>query len=191
MTDVTVRPERVEDVDQVTEVVAAAFGDEPVAELLSALRRSSSWRDLSFVAERAGRVVGHVSFTRGWLDAPPRLVEVLVLSPLSVDTAVQRQGVGSALVRRSLEVLQQRPEPIVFLEGDPAYYGRLGFLPGGPAGFTAPSARIPSRAFQHVLLPSYEPWMTGALVYPDVFWEHDSVGLREQHDPEVGREAQP
>jgi putative acetyltransferase len=27
-------------------------------------------------------------------------------------------------------------------------------------------------------LPSYEPWMTGTLVYRHEFWDHDAVGLR-------------
>jgi putative acetyltransferase len=173
-----VRPETATDVDETREVVSAAFGDEPVAVLLDGLRASSAWRNLSFVAEQDGRVVGHVSYTRGWLDAPQRLHEVLVLSPLSVHPSLQRQGVGSALVHRTLETLQDRPEPLVFLEGSPAYYRRLGFRPGGDAGFTAPSSRIPPQAFQFVALPSYDTSLTGALVYPDVFWEHDSVGLR-------------
>jgi putative acetyltransferase len=176
---VLVRPEEPSDVDQVREVVAAAFGDEPVAELLDALRASSAWRDLSFVAVQDGQVVGHVSYTRGWLDAPDSLHEVLVLSPLSVHPAAQGNGVGSALVRRSLALLEDRAEPLVFLEGSPAYYGRLGFRAGGDAGFTAPSTRIPPAAFQYVPLPSYVSSMTGALVYPDAFWEHDSVGLRD------------
>lgn len=174
-----VRAEEASDLPETREVVAAAFGDEPVVELLDGLRASSAWRDLSFVAEQDGRVVGHVAFTRGWLDAPQRLVEVLVLSPLSVQPSSQGTGVGSALVRRTLELLQDRPEPLVFLEGSPSYYGRLGFRPGGPHGFTAPSTRIPPAAFQFAVLPSYQGWMTGALVYPDAFWEHDSVGLRD------------
>lgn len=174
-----VRAEEAADLPRVREVVAAAFGPEPVADLLDGLRRSSAWRDLSFVAEEDGRVVGHASFSRGWLDAPSRLIEVLVLSPLSVDPAAQGSGVGSALVRRTLELLQQRPEPLVFLEGSPRFYGRVGFRAGASGGFSAPSSRIPPAAFQFVALPSYEPWMTGALVYPDVFWEHDAVGLRE------------
>jgi putative acetyltransferase len=164
-------------------VVAAAFGDEPIEELVEALRASSAWRHLSYVAELDGRVVGHVSFTRGWLDSPSRLVEVLVLSPLSVHPDHQGRGLGSALVRRTLELLRERPEPLVFLEGSPGYYGRLGFRPGVPHGFTPPSTRIPHPAFQFVALPSYEPWMTGALVYPEVFWEHDAVGLRETDVP--------
>lgn len=176
---VIVRAETAADQDATREVVAAAFGEEPVAALLDGMRVSSAWRDLSFVAEEDGRVVGHVSFTRGWLDAPARLHEVLVLSPLSVHPSVQRRGVGSALVRRTRELLQARPEPLVFLEGSPAYYGRLGFRPGGDAGFTAPSTRIPPAAFQYVALPSYDSSLTGALVYPDVFWEHDAVGLRD------------
>jgi putative acetyltransferase len=176
---VRVRAERAADVPRVREVVSGAFGAEPVAELVDGLRRSTAWRNLSFVAEEDGRVVGHVSYTRGWLDAPARLVEVLVLSPLSVDPAAQGRGVGSTLVRRTLELLHDRAEPLVFLEGSPAFYGRLGFRPGVPSGFSAPSARIPPAAFQFVALPSYEPWMTGALVYPEVFWEHDAVGLRE------------
>ncbi|HEU4515501.1 MAG TPA: N-acetyltransferase [Nocardioidaceae bacterium] len=174
-----VRPEEPADHDTTREVVSAAFGEEPIADLVDAMRVSSAWRDLSFVAEQDGRVVGHVSYTRGWLDAPERLHDVLVLSPLSVHPSVQRRGVGSALVRRTLEMLRTRPEPLVFLEGSPSYYSRLGFRPGGEAGFTAPSTRIPPAAFQHVVLPSYDPSMTGALVYPDVFWEHDAVGLRD------------
>jgi putative acetyltransferase len=67
---------------------------------------------------------------------------------------------------------------VVFLEGEPAYYGRLGFVPGAGAGFRRPSLRIPEPAFQAALLPAHEPWMTGTLVYPDVFWRHDAVGLR-------------
>lgn len=181
MTDpvVMVRAETAADIPSTQAVVAAAFGDEPVADLLDALRHSSAWRDLSFVAEVDGELVGHVSFTRGWLDAPQRLVEVLVLSPLSVCPQRQRQGVGSALVRQSLAMLGSRPEPLVFLEGSPAYYPRLGFVAGQTLGFTAPSTRIPPLAFQVVTLPSYAPWMRGALVYPDTFWEHDSVGLRD------------
>jgi putative acetyltransferase len=150
-----------------------------VAELVGGLRASAGWLDLSLVAEDRGEVVGHVSLTRGWVDAPRRLVDVLVLSPLSVRPDRQRPGLGAALVEEALRAAKRRPEPLVFLEGSPRYYPRFGFVPGRSLGFTAPSVRIPPAAFQVYVLPSYHSSLRGALVYPDVFWRHDAVGLRE------------
>lgn len=179
-----VRPEAPQEVAQVQAVVTAAFGDPAVADLLTDMRRDNCWRDLSFVvaAEADPRlVIGHVAYTRGWVDAPDRLVEVLILSPMSVHRAWQGRGAGTALIHRSLSMLAHRREPLVFLEGSPAYYGPLGFQAAMPHGFARPSPRIPEGAFQlwrlHDLTPP-EASLTGALIYPDVIWRHDAVGLR-------------
>jgi putative acetyltransferase len=160
-------------------VVRAAFGDsEGVERIVDDLRTSDAWTGLSFVAEHEGRVAGHVLFTRSLLDAPDRLVPVLVLSPLAVLPVLQERGIGSALVRYALGELEDRPEPLVFLEGSPAYYARFGFLPGADIGFRRPSRRVPRAAFQVLRLPAYEDWMTGTLVYHRIWWDHDAVGLR-------------
>src|SRR5690348_2691731 len=159
-----IREERPGDVDAVHAVQRAAFADQadPVDALVRDLRRSlESEPGLSLVAVADGDVVGHVLFTRNLLDAPPRLVEVQVLSPVGVRPDAQGRGVGSALVRHGVETLAGRGVPAVFLEGDPAYYGRFGFEPAADHGFRRPSLRIPPPAFQVVLLPAHEPWMTG------------------------------
>jgi putative acetyltransferase len=173
------RLERPGEEGEIRDVVRSAFGpEEGVEQIVDHLRRSDAWLGLSFVAEYEGRLVGHVSFTRSLLDAPNRLVEVLVLSPLSVRPARQGRGIGSALVRYALRELEERSEPLVFLEGSPAYYARFGFVPATDLGFRRPSRRIPRAAFQVVRLPAYEEWMTGTLVYHRVWWDHDAVGLR-------------
>ncbi|HZX02428.1 N-acetyltransferase [Kribbella sp.] len=169
----------------VRDVHLRAFGDHGlvVAELVDSLRGIvAAGGGLSLVAEDGGEVVGHVMFTRSLLDCPRRLVDVQVLSPLAVLPEVHRRGIGSALVRRGLEIVGERSAPVVFLEGDPGYYSRFGFVPGGELGFRKPSLRIPDQAFQAIKLPAYEPWMTGTLVYAEAFWRHDAVGLR---DPEA------
>ena len=124
-------------------------------------------------------MVGHAMFTSSLLDAPRRLVSVQVLSPVGVSPRQQRQGVGSAILERGLEILIERSVPVVFVEGPPQYYSRFGFEPGADHGFRRPSLRIPDTAFQALRLPSYEPWMSGTLVYSETFWRHDAVGLRE------------
>ncbi|HEY6608004.1 MAG TPA: N-acetyltransferase [Candidatus Limnocylindria bacterium] len=178
--DVRFRTERTDEADGIRALVADAFADEVVGRLVDELRASHDWIDgLSFVADRSGQLVGHILFTRALLDAPTRLVDVLVLSPVSVAPAQQRRGIGSALIRHGLDVVAGRPEPLVFLEGAPTFYGRFGFEPAGPHGFRRPSLRIPEPAFQVIHLAPHEPWMTGTLVYPRAFWDLDCVGLRD------------
>ncbi len=118
-------------------------------------------------------------FTPSLLDAPRRLVPVQVLSPIGVMPACQNRGIGTALIHRGVELLADRGVPLVFLEGDPAYYSRFGFEPAAKHGFRKPSLRIPDAGFQVLRLPAYEPWMTGTLVYSEAFWRHDLVGLRD------------
>ena len=145
------REERAGDTDAVRSLHLEAFGDHGpvVAELTDALGDALiPEHGISLVAEHAGQIVGHVMFTRSLLDAPRRLVDVQVLSPLAVTPGHQRRWVGAALIRAGLEILAQRAVPLVFLEGDPAYYARFGFVPGGELGFRKPSLRIPDAAFR-------------------------------------------
>jgi putative acetyltransferase len=168
------------DAGAIAGIHTAAFGEDSVADLVVDLCATIAPDDrLSLVAELEGRVIGHVLFTRNLLDAPARLVPVRVLSPIAVEPAHQRRGIGAGLIRQGLDMLADDHVPAVFLEGDPAYYARFGFLPAGPLGFRKPSLRIPDPAFQVLRLPAYADWMTGTLVYNEAFWRHDAVGLRE------------
>ncbi len=176
-----IRAETARDEAGVRALHMAAFPGHPehVARLVDDLRASTPPQErTSLVAVHDDTVIGHALFTPSLLDAPPRLVSVQVLSPLGVLPDRQRQGIGSTLVRRGLDLLAAGPTPVVFLEGSPDYYGRLGFRPGRELGFRRPSLRIPEAAFQAVVLPAYEPWMTGTLVYSEPFWRNDAVGLR-------------
>jgi putative acetyltransferase len=176
-----IRKERPADHDRVRRVQNAAFAHHEgrVGDLVDALREGLSRSDgLSLVATHKDIVVGHVMFTRCLLDAPQRLVDVQVLSPVGVLPERQRQGIGSMLITTGLEMLNARGVPLVFLEGSPSYYRRFGFVAGAELDFVKPSLRIPDAAFQVKVLQSYESWMTGTLVYSQTFWDWDLVGLR-------------
>jgi putative acetyltransferase len=175
------RDARPDDHPAIDRLVADAFGaDRPeVLRLVAALRAVLPARPgLELVAEEDGAVVGHAMWSVAWIDAPERLVEAQVLSPLSVAPRRQRTGIGSALVEAGTERLSARGASAVLLEGDPAYYARFGFEGAEGLGVLRPSVRIPEVAFQIRTLRAFEPWMRGALVYPDAFWQTDTVGLR-------------
>jgi putative acetyltransferase len=181
--DPVVRPEAPG--DDVLQVVAAAFAEE--GERVRTLWEEvadSAFLHGSLVAELDGRVVGHVGLSHAWVDARRALVDVWMLSPLSVLPELQGRGIGTRLVEAAIGSARDGGAPLLLLEGDPGYYGRRGFEPAAAYGLSAPSARTPAPAFQVVPLAGREDWMTGRVVYPDVWWRHESAGLR---DPELAR----
>lgn len=177
---IEVRPAQAEDRPAVRRVLGAAFTEEgpTVVALVDALHAADQV-EVGLVAEVDGAVVGHVQLNRSWVDARRALVDVLVLSPLSVDPGHQRRGIGTALLEAALRAAAAAACPALFVEGSPAYYGSRGFEHAGERGFVRPSARIPERAFQVAVLEAHEEWMTGPLVYCDPFWALDCVGLRD------------
>ena len=175
-----IRQEQNADRQPIRDLHELAFGDTIVPNLTDALRSVARppLEPISFMAETRGEVVGHVMLSAARLDAPLRLVDVYVLSPLGVLPSHQRRGIGTALIQHALEAANSKDVPLVFLEGDPKFYGPRGFKRATEIGFRSPSLPIPERAFQVLPMDTYEPWMTGTLVYSDTFWALDCVGLR-------------
>ncbi len=166
--------------DPVASVIRQAFGDEgeKVAAIWADVEGSDALR-ASIVAERGGEVVGHVGLSHAWVDARRQLVDVWVLSPLSVVPEEQGKGIGTRLLESAVEAARASGTPLLFLEGDPGYYATRGFDRADGLGFAPASERTPAPAFQVVRFDAHEHWMTGQLIYRDVWWRHDAAGLRD------------
>ena len=81
---------------------------------------------MCLVAESAGKVVGYVAFSPVSLsDEADR--EGYILAPLGVVPEHQSRGTGSMLVEQGLRSLAYMGVDVVFVYGDPKYYGRFGF----------------------------------------------------------------
>jgi putative acetyltransferase len=169
--DVTIRAERAEDVDAITDVVADAFRSPIEARLAIAIRASPNFvPEWSLVAELRGRIVGHVMVSYVELQDERTTRRIASLSPMSVARDLHRRGIGSALIRAVVARVDEAGEPMVVLEGDPAYYGRLGFEYAVPHGIhiTLPDW-APPEAAQITRLTAYDPAIRGRVVYPPAF----------------------
>jgi putative acetyltransferase len=169
--DVTIRPEQSRDRGAIADVGAVAFGSPKEAWLVEAIRSSVNFvPELSLVAEVLGRVVGYVMVSVVTLQDGATQHRVACLSPLAVASAFQRCGIGSALVREVVARADDRCEPLVVLEGSPAFYGRFGFEHSVPHGIEIilPSWAPPGAA-QMLRLRSYDPSIRGCVVYPPAF----------------------
>ena len=84
--------------------------------------------ELDFVACIGDRVVGNVMYTKARIVAEDGgETEVLCLGPLSVLPEFHGRGIGSMLVRHSVEAAKKAGHNSVFLFGHPGYYPRFGF----------------------------------------------------------------
>jgi putative acetyltransferase len=124
-----IRPETSNDYEGITQVTLAAFGGKSYSAqtehlIVKGLREAAAL-SLSLVAETDGNVVGHVAFSlvtingsdQGWYG----------LGPISVQPALQKQGIGSKLIQEGLARIRAMGAKGCVLEGDPNYYNRFGF----------------------------------------------------------------
>jgi putative acetyltransferase len=169
-TALLIRPERREDHEAVRHVAAAAFGSEREADLVEAIRASPEYiPGLALVAEMDGVVVGHVMVSFTSLDDGSVRRTIHHLSPLAVAPDHQRAGIGSALVEAVVQRTRERGGDFIVLEGDPRYYGRLGFEPSAAYNiFIDLPAWAPPEASQIRLLAG-KPTVSGRVVYPPAF----------------------
>lgn len=177
-TQATLRLETDADHRAIHDLHFAAFDGPEVPAMVEDIRRQSgAFPTVSLVAAGSDdKPLGHVMLSHAWVDGPKALLDVMVLSPLGVDPAVQGQGIGTQLLRGALKRARDLNAPLVFLEGNSAYYGPRGFRRASDLGFRRPSTRIPVPAFQVACLPGFDPAIIGTFVYRDVHWRH-GVGL--------------
>jgi putative acetyltransferase len=143
--NIEVRPATVDDHEAILRVVDDAFADDTrdASEELDIVRntwaRRSGTERIELVAMDDGEVVvGHVLAATGVLEGRA----VPGVAPLSVAPARQRAGVGTALMGALFDAAADRGWPALLLLGDPAYYGRFGFVPAATRGIHyAPAGR--------------------------------------------------
>jgi putative acetyltransferase len=100
---------------------------EAIATLVSRLSRAiDAERVCCFGAVEDHVLVAAIFFTELVFAAD---VRVFMLAPVAVLPSCQRRGIGQALIRFGLDAMQQRGVEIAVTYGDPAFYGRVGFLP--------------------------------------------------------------
>lgn len=103
-----------------------AFGQQTEAGLVDALVAAGD-AVIELVAEEDGQVVGHVLFSRLYVDTGRKQVAAVALAPLAVEPSFHGTGIGGALIREAHVRLKDAGETLAIVLGDPAYYGRFGY----------------------------------------------------------------
>ena len=166
---VRIRIENTGSVDEhatIRAINAAAFGGPDEADLVDKLREDEHAL-ISLVAVLEGGIVGHIMFSRMWINTSSGLVSAVALAPVAVLPEHQRKGIGGLLIRHGLELLRGRGERIVIVVGHPNYYPGFGFSPDKTRLLESP---FPAEAFMAMELSAGAlDGIQGSVVYPQAF----------------------
>jgi predicted N-acetyltransferase YhbS len=145
--DIVLRPERPSDIPAVESLYAVAFG--PGRHVRTAWRlREGVAHDpaTSFVADRRGLVIGAIRQTRVRVGEGP----AYLLGPLAVAETAAKQGIGRALLERTIAAAIDTEADAIVLVGDLAFYAPSGFARCGDT-VTLPGPVERHRVLQHPL----------------------------------------
>lgn len=134
-----IRPEAGGDDKAIRALLVAAFPTNAEAELVRTLREDRD-SEISLVAEESDGILGHVMLSRMKAEGDGRSYRALGLGPVTVVPKRQGRGIGAALIREALRRAEALGEEMVFVLGEPAYYGRFGFSAESAAPFASPYA---------------------------------------------------
>lgn len=167
----TIRLETPDDVLAIRSINERVFHVSAEAEIVDKLRDTCGER-VSLVAEREGQVVGYLLFSPVIIEGRERCVTGMGLAPIAVLPEHQRQGIGSKLIERGLELLRRRSWPFVIVWGDPSFYRRFGFRPASGYGIRSRWKGVPDEAFMiRILDEDAMRGVSGLAQYRDEFDE--------------------
>jgi len=158
----TITTERAEDGPAIEALLDEAFGASRHAKVSYRYRAGvAPLANLKLVARDGDDAV--IGTIRYWPVAIGRTMrQGLLLGPVAVAAGRQGQGIGAALIRRTLDMAAWAGHERVLLVGDPAYYSRFGFVPAAPLGIVMPGEN-PARLQALALVPHAFAGVSGAV----------------------------
>jgi len=138
------------DAEAIERLNERVFGPGRFARTAYRLRETTAHNlKLSFVARVGTLLVGASRMTPIVIGKTP----ALLLGPLIVEPVFRSQGIGEALIMRSLEAAKAAGVKLSILVGDEPYYARVGFKRTPPGRLQFPGPVDPARLLYCEIVP--------------------------------------
>ena len=182
--DVIIRLEKTEDHRAVEELVREAFWNvyRPGCSehyVIHVLRDDPAFvKELDFVMEKSGRLIGQNMFMRTVIEADDgRVIPVLTMGPIGITPELKRQGCGRMLLDHNLEKAREMGFGAVLFEGNIGFYGGSGFDYASKFGIRyhdLPEGADDSFFLCQELIPGYLDGITGVYQTPQGYYVDDA-----------------
>ena len=140
--DIQIRTERSQEFEIIDTLVKHSFSEgtnisDGIGEvaLIHEIRQSPYYiPELSFVAVKEDKIVGHLMFsqfslakTKDHLDCYDKDAKLVLLAPVAVHIDHLREGIGSTMLQLGIEKVKEAGYRGIILEGNYRFYETLGF----------------------------------------------------------------
>jgi predicted N-acetyltransferase YhbS len=147
--------------------------------LIHVLRNDPAFvRELDFVMELDGRMIGQNMFMRTVIEADDgRKIPVLTMGPICIVPDLKRRGYGKKLLDYSVSKAAELGYGAVLFEGNIAFYGKSGFSYARNFGIRyhdLPEGADDSFFLCRELVPGYLDGITGVYQTPKAYYVEDS-----------------
>jgi putative acetyltransferase len=143
------------DREDVRKIHLRAFSEDERQEVstlaVNLLSEETSPETISLVTETDGALVGHVAFSPVTIDSRKNR-QGYILAPLGVVPEYQNQRIGSKLIEDGMKRLSKTGVNVLFVYGDPKYYGKFGFNTDHASRYLPPYALKYPFGWQAVVL---------------------------------------
>lgn len=182
--DITIRLEKREEYREVENLVRESFWNvyRPGCSehyVLHMLRKDPAFvKELDFVMEQNGRLIGQNMFMKTVIDADDgRSIPILTMGPIGITPELKRKGYGKMLLDYSLQKAAALGFGAVLFEGNIDFYGKSGFDYAETFGIRyhdLPEDADASFFLCKELIPGYLDGITGVYQTPAGYYVDDA-----------------
>ena len=182
--DITIRLEKREEYRDVENLVRESFWNvyRPGCSehyVLHMLRKDPAFvKELDFVMEQNGRLIGQNMFMKTVIDADDgRSIPILTMGPIGITPELKRRGYGKMLLDHSLQKAAAMGFGAVLFEGNIDFYGKSGFDYAETFGIRyhdLPEGADASFFLCKELIPGYLDGITGVYQTPQGYYVDDT-----------------
>jgi putative acetyltransferase len=170
---ISIRPEIQADFPAIYSINKLAFdGRDAEPRLVEAIRSTDTFiPELSLVAEAAGRVIGHILFSKIVVETRNESLVGISLAPMAVHPSHQNRGIGSALVQHGIEKVRALGYPFIIVLGHPWFYPRFGFSAELARTLECPFGECGEAWMALELVPGALQGVKGKAIFPSYFMD--------------------
>jgi predicted N-acetyltransferase YhbS len=135
--------------------------------------------ELDFVGELDGEIACNIMYTESKVARPDGFeLKTLTFGPVSVKPELHGQGLGSEIIRHSIDRAKELGYGAVIIVGHPGYYPRFGFRPASDFNLTMPDGSTIEPFMALEIIDGYLG-MDGGKWHEDAVYEIDQNASRE------------